>query len=256
MIVKKIKDGDENTRRRLTRLVSTYSVIGVAVLGITAILAPALSKDIKSEDVKFVFTALLPLLGTWMGTVLAFYYSKENFEAANKSVQYLIKKANGSQRLKEIMAAEAWMPLDFFSYLKPSKPINQINIAELLAFFDEKKVTRVPILDETNCLKHVIHKSTLESFIAHELMSTLKTNQSIDLNQITLEDLKQRHGSKIQRILLNGFAFIKEDESLLGAKKKMRDAHLQDVFATKDGKAHNPVLGWITNRIIMEKTNI
>ena len=103
----------------------------------------------------------------------------------------------------------------------------------------------------------MLHKSTLESFIAHELMNQSTTDSPIDLHEIYLGDLKSRTGSKIQQVLLKSFAFIKKDDSLLNAKKKMQqNAKILDVFATKDGKPDGPVMGWITNRIIMDKTNV
>jgi len=39
---------------------------------------------------KTAFTAIIGLDGTWVGAVLAFYFSKENFDAASASTQKLV----------------------------------------------------------------------------------------------------------------------------------------------------------------------
>ena len=38
----------------------------------------------EAEMQRLVFTTVLPLIGTWVGTVLAFYFSRENFESARR----------------------------------------------------------------------------------------------------------------------------------------------------------------------------
>lgn len=64
-------------------------------------------------------------------------------------------------------------------------------------------------------------------------------------------------GSEIQKVLLRGFDFIKKNDNLLAAKKIMKkEPTIQDVFITEDGSPKGAVVGWITNRIIMEKANL
>jgi hypothetical protein len=40
-----------------------------------------------------IFNALLPLAGTWVGTVIAYYFSSKNFETANQSMQRVVCEA-------------------------------------------------------------------------------------------------------------------------------------------------------------------
>jgi hypothetical protein len=39
----------------------------------------------RAETSRLVFSSVLPLLGTWVGTVLAFYFARENLAAATES---------------------------------------------------------------------------------------------------------------------------------------------------------------------------
>jgi hypothetical protein len=65
-------------RDLLALIVVVVSLIGVAVLGAVGIY--------KGETAKDLLTMLLPVVGTWVGTVLAFYFGKEQLEAANRTV--------------------------------------------------------------------------------------------------------------------------------------------------------------------------
>jgi len=46
--------------------------------------------------------SVLPLLGVWVGTLLAYYFSKENFEAATKSVTEMAREIGGMEKLRAI----------------------------------------------------------------------------------------------------------------------------------------------------------
>ena len=70
-------------RRFLTFLVVSISVVGVVLLGITAIALPG---NDRFERLKFVTATVLPVIASWVGTIMAFYFSKENFMAATQSV--------------------------------------------------------------------------------------------------------------------------------------------------------------------------
>src|SRR5712691_1865567 len=55
------------------------------------------------EAAKYVFAAVLPLLGTWVGTVLAHYFQKENLAAATQSISDLASKVAGTDKLQSIL---------------------------------------------------------------------------------------------------------------------------------------------------------
>ncbi|HEY5590898.1 MAG TPA: hypothetical protein VIK55_07750 [Paludibacter sp.] len=58
-------------------------LITLTILSIRVINSPDTTE--KFKDIKDLFGMLLPLIGTWVGTVLAYYFSKDNFEAASKT---------------------------------------------------------------------------------------------------------------------------------------------------------------------------
>jgi len=52
--------------------------------------------------VQMAFTATLPLFGAWVGTILAFYYGREDFEASTRSFTKIAESVGGTEKLKEI----------------------------------------------------------------------------------------------------------------------------------------------------------
>ena len=67
------------------------AISGVTIVAISAVvLIGAWGQPTFAESSRLVFNALLPLLGTWVGTVLAYYFSRKNFEAASQSVERMV----------------------------------------------------------------------------------------------------------------------------------------------------------------------
>jgi len=76
---------EEDPRFKLAKLI-TQSSLGIILLIVIAMLvAILLGRDLTKMQV--ILTSILPLLGTWIGTVLAYYFAKDNFEAAAKHEQ-------------------------------------------------------------------------------------------------------------------------------------------------------------------------
>src|SRR5262249_1611345 len=83
-------------RNILALAVLIASVTGISLLSITIIWKSGNTE----ESAKTVLTSVLPLLGSWVGTILAFYFSKENFEAATRSVTELAKQITPQEKLQ------------------------------------------------------------------------------------------------------------------------------------------------------------
>src|ERR1043166_6071715 len=84
-----------NERRWVTMIVLIGSFGGLIVLATLIIISSWIQKP--SDDAKKLFDALLPVFGTWVGTLLSFYFSKDNFEAATKSVTEMANKISGAE---------------------------------------------------------------------------------------------------------------------------------------------------------------
>ena len=69
------QNADTSTRKWLA-----VGIVGASIIGIVAIsaIAIALAGGARAETARLVFSSVLPLLGTWVGTVLAFYFALES----------------------------------------------------------------------------------------------------------------------------------------------------------------------------------
>jgi chemotaxis protein histidine kinase CheA len=116
----------ENIARNITRF-SIYGTIGIGLITLVYIFLVKAEHGITAEDdlkfldkkiqvIQYVFTALLPLWGTWMGTVIAFYFSKANFQAANEGVKKLFEQMSPAQKLESTKCKDVMIP---FEKIKP-----------------------------------------------------------------------------------------------------------------------------------------
>ena len=87
-------------------------VILVATVYVAIVAVRISSEQDRMEGLKFVAQTLLPLWGTWIGTILAFYFSRENFDAATKSYQNIIESMKPEEKIAKIMAKDAMLPLE------------------------------------------------------------------------------------------------------------------------------------------------
>src|SRR5215470_1127822 len=93
---------EAKSRRWLTFVVVLISVSGIVALGIAGIIVKTVGANDPFEKIKYVSATILPLLASWVGTILAFYFSKENLVAATQSVTDLTKALGGMDKLKAI----------------------------------------------------------------------------------------------------------------------------------------------------------
>jgi uncharacterized membrane protein len=235
----------EAGRDHIANKVIFWSGIGIAIVSTVVLvvnIAPAFV-TLTTEGAKYavdaragsqqVFNALIPLFGTWVGTVLAFYFSNKNFESAAKATRELL----GDDRLRQISVRQAWIPVDQIkaATIPAGKTEADVEVDDLKVML-VGKVTRIPIWDDNKVVKYVLHKSLIFEFLA---------TKSAALTAPKLSDLLAVAGFKEQALAIN---FIGQDDTLGDAKKAMESKrNCQDVFVTANGKSDIAVVGWITN---------
>ena len=223
---------------------------GVVILAFLMIYLPADPRE-RKDAAQLVMTGVLPLLGVWVGTILAFYFSKENLQAATESFTKVAGLRPPEEKLKGIPVKTVMIKKDEMT-LK-TLPADKIN---LVATLQEIKTTgkglRLPILDDQNRVVYMVHKSAIDSFIA--TMAT--SSPPPKLEDLTLKDMLDK-GGDLKNWLEGSFVFVKESANLDEAKAAMeRTKGCQDVFVTAGGTKDEAVLGWITNEIIQKNAKL
>jgi hypothetical protein len=235
-------------RNWLALLVLGFSIVAVTVLAITVI-------KVNSGEAIHVMSAVLPLLGSWVGTILAYYFSKENFEAATKSVTALAAQVSPQEKLRSTPVKDKMIKRGGM-HIQPittTETDEQLILADILnRLVEAKKGQRIPFLNERDNPLYVIHRSTIDRFLTDKFASS---SPPADIKTLTLRELLDALGIKDRGD--KTFAVVKEDATLADAKAAMEAIPgCQDVFITKSGTMNEPVVGWITNVMIESESKV
>ena len=231
----------------------TITLISIAATLIVAFRVLFCNVPSNDPGLDFIGKSLLPLWATWIGTVLAFYFSKENFEAASKSYQNIIKSLTPEEKMASIPAINAMLPYEKITHLTYPADIKK-TLTNILADPDFKDYSRYAIFDEKKLFYRMIHRSTIYRYRS-DLVDLGKKPEEI--NKVTLEEMLTKCSPEISSMLDRGYNFVPRKATLLDVKTAM-DAmkECQDVFITENGKKDEPVLGLITNVRLMDNATV
>lgn len=193
-----------------------------------------------------IFTALVPLFSTWVGTILAFYFSKENFEAASKQVEKAFDKLTPEQEMQQTSVSQVMKRRNAIKGINLANAADEANI--LVADIRQKMeegFSRVAIFAPGDIIKYLVHEATVNKFLADNAAA----GRPIDLAVARLPELLAfKIGNDDVKSIVSKFAFVRSDASLQDARNEMLLVKgAQDVFVTKTGKKDEPVEGWLTN---------
>lgn len=213
----------------LTILIGT--IVAITILSVITV-------KTDPSEAKYIFNVILPVFASWVGTILAFYFGRENYEAANQQaqdivqkVQLLSKEQRSQKSVTSIMRGLGNMAV--FS-MSPDQSEQDIKISDLYSKFNND-VSRLPIISAEQKPVYMIHQSKLDRYIVD--------GRSQD---DTLGQLVSKEGFNFG--LNNGFVVVSEKSSLVEAKSKMEKLpSCQDIFITKEGNPDEPLRGWISN---------
>lgn len=225
-------DGSDGTPR--TRVAMwTLGVSGVAIvaLGIVAIV-------VETDNAMTILNAVLPMVASWVGTILAFYFGRENFESANRQVRELVQRLTPEERAKTPVTGVMRRLTDMkYFKMEEGKSDQDVTVAQLKDKLSSD-VSRLPVLEADEGPKYMIHQSRIANFLLEGGKETDTLATFID----HWEKQNLRFGEN------NGFVVVSEKAALDEAKRKLDDAPTcQDIFVTKGGTVDEPLIGWISN---------
>ena len=219
------------------------AISGTTIVVISAVvLIGAWGQPTFAESSRLVFNALLPLLGTWVGTVLAYYFSRKNFEAASQSVERMVTLTT-EQKLAQIFVEKEMIPATriVVAQIPSGKAAKDVPLKDLRGKLTAK-ITRIPVVDANGAVQYIVHQSGLFKFIADK---ALAGTSAADIDKLTLQDLVD--DAELKNWVGN-IAFVSQQVSV-GVAKQTMEAQLgcQDLVVTRTGSRTEPMLGWMTN---------
>ncbi len=225
--------------------IATYVITGVLLV---IFLLDFLAIAVGNANINQMLNTQFPVLATWMGTVLAFYFSRENFESANKNVREMVELTT-REKLQKHQVADVMIPYDLIMnpiVLDKDNTPDTVTIQDMYTCVPNE-ITRMFIVTKDHVLTHLLHRSILNRFIAAYAMD----DKQGDPKQETLATLEKDYPP----IKARAQAFVAETATLAEAKDAMdRIQGCQDVIITKTGLPTEPVLGWLSNIEIGKKS--
>ncbi|HEY4900879.1 MAG TPA: hypothetical protein VIH91_08695 [Terriglobales bacterium] len=130
--------------------------------------------------------------------------------------------------------ASEMLPKSGFYWKRLNKHLEQSKLVDISETMKTQEKNRLPILDDKNVVRYVIHRAAIHEFIVSKLPNTAELKVS-DL----LADEQMRMTFE------QSFAFVGIDDTLEQARAKISGS-VRDVFVTQTGSPQEPVRGWLT----------
>jgi hypothetical protein len=252
----------EEFRGRLAQVVTMWAMAAIAVLGVGIIVIGGYNASIASTDIarrefidtaKYVFAAVLPVVAAWVGSVMAFYFGKENYKAATESVAQIARQLTSQEKLGQTKAQEIGKPIKDVAPLRlgESDKIETMSLDKLEEKMRGKEppFERLPILSATGAPLMVVHRSVLNDF----LLKKKATEPTKNAKDYKLSDLVAEY----PWLRENSFATVPPAGSAAEAKAAMAQKKgCADVLVTVDGTPAGSATRWITNVDLLQAAQV
>jgi hypothetical protein len=212
-----------------------------------------------SDLAEKAFNAVLPVLASWVGTVLAFFFSSQSQERTSNSLDKAINAATGTGDGKTV--TEVMIPLGQIRELVDlaKEPAITLSLDTLQKKFTvppttaaassatstAPPVTRLVFVD-SNVFRYVLHSSALNAFLVATKNATPAPT--------VFEDMRRDPNvlQQISRLVV----FVPASAKLSDASTALdRVKGAQDIIVTATGNSSDPMLGWITNVDLIKALN-
>lgn len=270
--VEKPATTNEIDRERIAKytLLVSAGVIFFSVLVVIVLMIVIATQSVTDERedlidlATLIFTATLPMAGTWIGTVLAFYFGAKNFQAASDAQKEVVDTLtrNMPAGAPSKTAADIMIPLGDIKAMvaAPGGDVGAIKLSDIKSAFEtklagEKKVSRLLLYsgDGANRIcAGILHLATWNEILSTMTPSpveaasgdqTLKDvlGRKVPRNpSLTFADLIQKRFTAVPRAA---------DLSAVKAALEAIDGN-EDVIVTDTGSLTGVLVGWIPNDLL------
>jgi hypothetical protein len=232
------------------------SIAGLAV--VTTLWITGNAMICKNEGgMDIVTKSILPLVATWMGAIIAYYFAKDNFNAAADRYDSMINKLSPEDKMRSKSIEKEMIPIKDmktfqFREMKDKSILKDIQSASVM-----EGLHRFIFLEEKRCC-YIVHRSIFDRFISKKLIQfeNLNDGKNSDVRALTLGNLMEEKDEAIFNFVHRSIVYLPLTGNLLDAKKALENNKFsQDVIITKNGRSDEEVLGWIPDTILLSDYN-
>ncbi len=242
--------GNDALEFNIAKWVIGFSFTVIGVLGLTAILAIAFGTGAKATEIKDILSILLPVIGAWAGTVIAYYFSRDNFESAARHTRELVTQINPEKKLESILVGDTMIPIEKAVAYTINKDVADIKIKKELvdSLIVAKEKNRIPVLNSNKHIVYILHRSVLDQYLVKAVSA------GNNLPDISLKDLVEDPDIKL---IVEAFAVLPRDATMAEAKALLdKMPNCSDIFITENGEKDTEVIGWLTNVLLLSYLKI
>ncbi len=239
---------------RFFRHLLAIAIVLLAIISITVLATLAISQATsseKSETIRFVFVSTLPLFGTWVGAIIAFYFARENLREATSSAEALSKATAGLAGVwnPSTLVDEAMQPfnrIERYQLKREGDPptletVDSVKLKELWSRLSDRPFDRLPLLDEKDVAQALMTREWLNEWAAHQSGTT--PNVFADH---TIADLETDTDKRNAR--LKNFETVASGVTLAVAREKLGSGvGCSTVLVTSDGTKAGALRGILTS---------
>ncbi len=240
----KSNDDTGQYRDRLARYVVVGGSVGIAstalaVIGSVDYLERAAPANAERDTLN-IFTTLLPVFSTWVGTVLAFYFTNESYRQAADVAR---AQAGSTSDGEPITRPGTMVPYDRivrYELKLTDRTSGNDTLADagslklkttISVLFNPPGITRVVIFDEKKIPLFVVK---------HDPVIDAKTVS----DTMTLKDFLDTGNN---RAAARNFALSASTATLADARRLLELRNVTDIFVTQHGLGDEPTIGWVPN---------
>lgn len=229
-----LEKGISGSRNIIASIILILSIGGIVALAIFFYTSSIASE--RDETGRNIFNTLLPVITTWVGTVLAFYFGRENFEAASNRYEQIITRLT-PDLLDDVLVEQIMIDKETMVSYELNDANKAKKVADIVISMEDIRKSRLPII-ENDIVKYIIHKSTFNDAL-------IKIGK-----EITLKDLID-NASYLP--LITSFMTIKRTVMLESLQNELKNkTTVKDIFILDD---NNKVAGWLTDTQIKKYLN-
>jgi hypothetical protein len=190
-----------------------------------------------------VFATVLPVLATWVGTILAFYFGSENFRQAAQSTRDAISVTAGRTVI------DVMKPYDRIARVEVAQDPDAANVtAKEVVGKMSQAAPRVIIFNAKRNPIYVIRASRMPSdWITRDYKEGSVITNNPNMTIQTYLNSPENQADAVKR------AYIADNASPEAALAAMVQKGVDDLFVTKDGQDTSPTLGWAASNDLLSK---
>ncbi|MER9870818.1 hypothetical protein NKJ35_27195 [Mesorhizobium sp. M0136] len=180
-----------------------------------------------------IFTATLPVFATWVGTVLAFYFTNESFKQASEAALLAANPPNAHLPF----ASSRMIPYEKIAKFEVDRGgVRTTLVSDVFSRFNDQ-TTRVIVFDKARSPIFVIRRKNIPADWIDEA-------GKLKAQALTIDDYLKIGNNAADAVQ---FGFIPQGASVEQALRALKDSQSDDLFVTATGQKTDPVIGWLTN---------